>query len=86
MKYTLQHCCDNTMNDKMALYREYCFLNCREYCFLNCTKFIVNKDNFVGFRGGDRPNFPPWIHLCLQRCWFLRSLIAFLSTNIAFVS
>jgi len=30
MKYTSQHCCDKTMDGKMAL-------NC-EYCFSNCTK------------------------------------------------
>jgi len=28
MKYTSQHSCDKTMDDKMALYRECCFRNC----------------------------------------------------------
>jgi len=28
MKHTSQHCCDKTMDDKMALYRECCFPNC----------------------------------------------------------
>jgi len=28
MKYTSQHCCDKTMDDKMALYRVCCFPNC----------------------------------------------------------
>jgi len=27
MKHTSQHCCDKTMGDKMALYREGCFPN-----------------------------------------------------------
>ena len=30
MKYTSQHCCDITMDVKMALYRECCFPNCRK--------------------------------------------------------
>jgi len=28
MKYTSRHCCDKTMDGKMALYRECCFPNC----------------------------------------------------------
>jgi len=34
MKYTSQHRCDKTMDDKMSLYRECCFPNCgnRPYC------------------------------------------------------
>jgi len=28
MKHTSQHCCDKTMDVKLALYRECCFLNC----------------------------------------------------------
>jgi len=28
VKYTSQHCCVKTMDDKMALYREFGFLNC----------------------------------------------------------
>jgi len=28
MKYTPQHCCDKTIDGKMALYREGCFPNC----------------------------------------------------------
>jgi len=28
MKHTSQHCCDKTMDGKMALYRECCFTNC----------------------------------------------------------
>jgi len=31
MKYTSQHCCDIIMDDKMALYRECCFLNCKNH-------------------------------------------------------
>jgi len=30
MKYTSQHCCDRTMDDKIALYRECCFPNYRK--------------------------------------------------------
>jgi len=29
-------------------------------------KIMVNKVTFVGFRGGDRPNRPPWIHPCYE--------------------
>jgi len=28
LKYTSQHCCDKTMDDKMALHCESCFTNC----------------------------------------------------------
>jgi len=28
MKYTSQHCCDETMDGNMALYRDCCFPNC----------------------------------------------------------
>jgi len=37
------------MDDKMALYRDCCFPNC---------KTMVNKVTFVGFRGSDRLNLP----------------------------
>jgi len=30
MKYTSWHCCDNTMDDKVALYCECCFPNCTQ--------------------------------------------------------
>jgi len=30
MKYTSQHRCDKRMDDKMALYRECCFLNWKQ--------------------------------------------------------
>jgi len=47
MKHTSQHCCDNAVDDKMALYRK--------FCFPNCKKIMVNKIAFVGFTEGDRP-------------------------------
>ena len=49
MKYTLQYRCDKTMDSKMALHLECCFLNC----------IMVNKVTFVGFTGDDRPNRSP---------------------------
>ena len=42
MKYTLQHRCERTMDDKMTLYRD-CW-------FQNLKKIVVNKVTFVGFR------------------------------------
>jgi len=48
MKYTSQHCCDKTMDVKMALYHE--------CCFLNCTKSWW-KSYFRRLRGGGSP--PP---------------------------
>jgi len=30
MTYTSQHCCDKTMDGKMALYRECCFPDCKK--------------------------------------------------------
>jgi len=53
MKYTSQHCCDKTVDGKMALYRE--------CCFLNCSKIIVKKVTFVGFRRVIAPIALPWI-------------------------
>jgi len=47
MKYSSQHCCDKTMDGKVALYRE--------WCSPNCTKIIVNTVTFVGFRGSITP-------------------------------
>jgi len=38
------------MDDKMALYRE--------CCFTNCKKIMVKKVTFVGLVEGDRPNCP----------------------------
>jgi len=35
MKYASQHCCDKTMDDKMALYRECCFPNCTKSWSIN---------------------------------------------------
>jgi len=37
MKYTSQHCCAKTMDDKMALYCECCFPNCTKSLWI---KFI----------------------------------------------
>jgi len=31
MKNTSQHCCDKTMDGKMALYRECCFQDCKNF-------------------------------------------------------
>jgi len=31
IKYTSQHCCDKTKDNKMALYRECCFPNCTNH-------------------------------------------------------
>jgi len=42
MKYTSQHCCDKTMDDKMSLYRDWCFPN-----FTNSLRKIY----FASFRG-----------------------------------
>ena len=30
MKYTSQHCCEKTIDDRMGLYRECCFPNCKK--------------------------------------------------------
>jgi len=66
MKYTSQHCCDKTVDGKMALYRE--------CCFLNCSKIIVKKVTFVGFRRVIAPIAPrgsapglTWVQACNQR-------------------
>jgi len=34
--------------------------------FSELYKIMMNKVTFVGFRGGDRPNLPPWFKYCLQ--------------------
>jgi len=34
--------------------------------FSELYKIMVKKVAFVGFRGGDRPNRPPWIHPCMR--------------------
>jgi len=33
--------------------------------FSQLYKIMVNEVTFVGFRGGDRPNRPPWIRPCV---------------------
>jgi len=36
--------------------------------FSKLCKIIANKITFVGFRGGDRPNRPPWIRPWVRAC------------------
>jgi len=69
MKYTSQHCCDKTMDNKMALHRECCFSN-----YTNHGK----TSYFRRFLGDDRPPWiEPWfcwastfgIHGCAIFCW-----------------
>ena len=45
------HCCDKTMDGKIALYGE--------CCFPNLHKMMVNKVTFVGFRGRSPPPLNP---------------------------
>jgi len=53
MKYTSQHCCDKTVDDKMALY---------PVLFSELYKIMVNKVTFAYFRGGNRPPpSGPWL-------------------------
>jgi len=51
MKYTSQHRCDKTKDDKSLMLR----------LFSKLYKIIAKKVTFVGFRRG-RP--PPWIRPC----------------------
>ena len=47
------------MDDKMVLYRE--------SCFPNCKKIMVNKVTFLGFRGGGiAPNRSPLVPLNIK--------------------
>jgi len=46
MKYTSQHCCDKTLDGKMAIYRECDFLIVQNH---------GEKSNFVGFKEDDCP-------------------------------
>jgi len=46
MKYTSQHCCDKTMDGKMALYRKCCFPICHGE---ETYKIMVKKRTFAGF-------------------------------------
>jgi len=49
--YISQHCCDKTMDDKMASYGS--------MLFSELYKIMVNKVTFRGFKGGsDCPNCP----------------------------
>jgi len=58
MKYTSQHCYDNTMDGKMALYRK--------GCFPNGTK-SWQKITFVGFRWAIAPPLDPPLVLSLSQ-------------------
>jgi len=71
MKYSLLHCCEKTMNDRMTLYREksdnsnmtkVLFGIGLGMLFSELCKIMVNKLTFLYFRVGHRP---PWIRPCL---------------------
>jgi len=53
------------MDDKVALYRKYCFLNCTKSWWI---KLLLR------FSGGDRPNRPSWIRPWLRAKYFYYSL------------
>jgi len=55
MKYTSQHCCDKTMDGKMAT-----------YAVLRIVKIMVKKFIFVCFRGAIAPITPTWICPCIM--------------------
>jgi len=40
MRYTSQHCCDKTMDDKMALHRECCFPNCTKSWWMKLLLWV----------------------------------------------
>ena len=44
MTYTSQHCCDKTMDDKMALYLEFCFPNCKKSWWIKLHSFVLGGD------------------------------------------
>jgi len=53
MKYASQNFCEKTIDDdEMALHREFIL-------FSELYKIMVNKVNFFGFRGGNRPPLDP---------------------------
>jgi len=41
--------------------------------FSELFKIMVKKVTFVGFRGGDRPNRPPWIRPGWRWSWWCKS-------------
>jgi len=55
MKHTSQQCCDQTMDDKMALYRECCFPNCTKSWWIKLLLQVL---------GGTVA--PLWIRPCLN--------------------
>jgi len=56
MKCTTQHCCDKTMDDKMAFKSR--------MLFFEFSKIMLNKVAFLGFRSDDRS---PWIRYPIHR-------------------
>jgi len=43
MKYISQNCCDKTVDDKMTLYREFCFPNCTKV-WLKAREGVAYQD------------------------------------------
>jgi len=56
MKYSSQHCCDKTMDDKMALYHECCFPNCTKLWWIKLLSKVL---------GARSLQLTPWIRPCL---------------------
>ena len=70
MKHTSQQCCDQTMDDKMAL--------CRECCFPNCTKSWWIKLVLQVLGGDGRPPLDPPLPQPQASYWY-RFVINFCS-------
>ena len=82
MKYTSQHWCDKTMDDKMALNREHWDNSSMSKDLLelvligwfpNCKNIMVNKVTYMGFRGQSslpesNPEFK-WMTMSILFLW-----------------
>ena len=66
MKHTSQQCCDQTMDDKKAWYRECCFPNCTKSWWIKLLSQILG--------GGDRPPLDPPLPQP-QTCYWYRFVI-----------
>jgi len=62
MKHTSQQCCDQTMDDKMAIYRECCFPNCAKSWWIKLLLQVLGGDG--------RPPLDPPLPQPQASCWY----------------